>query len=568
MNHFWKTNKRRRKEFVLWILYLFSAELLILFPVHLKYEYNPIESISIFNNSLPFFAVLYFIFLSSFFLLILSKRKNLSLYTGVVLIVIFMIVFLDFRIFKNHLGLIGDGWYNKAHVELILSKGKFPSDSPEFGYFQFPALHIFAASLFAISGFQNYPLLEVLLSILLTVFIYLLYSKWLNQNQFLALLGSLLVIHGSDALYANNFFFPTNFGLLLLMILMFMREISEKWEGRLLCILIFTSLVMTHFISSLNFLFILLGLLLINMFMRLKFIEPVLLPISLIIFLAWQLWLAEINFRNIVYIGSQIIEELAGTREYAWIILEKNLVPLPYWAQVIRIFWIIFIYGLGGILVAQRFFKIKNTSNLEIKNMGVLIGIICMGILVIAVSGKGFEFLRGLAYVPFFIIPFIVRYLNLRDLRFKTLTICLILILLFSFPTFLVRNSRVCLYSTYPSEVSVANFFKQNIRGIPSIYTSSGSAYLFKTYLLDSRIKSEGDVYTQQSLEENLAKLINDFQNDGLGNEIFLYSPRFIVGYQHLLGLDPQDPKWNKLLSKLENSNCIFSNGFVKIFHP
>ena len=139
---------------VIWILLLLLTMAILLFPVHLEYEFHSVQSPYIFDNKLPLFSALYSIWMLLLLVLIFSKRE--ARWEKLALVCIFAIVFLGFwaiitPYFRHH-----DEWYNAAHVQYLLNEGTISLEWEEIpvylGYFEWPALHFVGSTMVQITG--------------------------------------------------------------------------------------------------------------------------------------------------------------------------------------------------------------------------------------------------------------------------------------------------------------------------------------------------------------------------------------------------------------------------------
>lgn len=568
---------------VLWFLLLLLTMAILMFPVHLKYEYHLVQSPYIFGNSLPLFGALYCVWMLLLLVLIFSRRE--AKWEKLALVCVFTIVFLGFWTIITPFFRHGDEWFNAAHVQYLLHEGTIPATHHFLGYFQFPGIHLTSLTLCQITGLSIVKvrtLFTVFEALLLATLFYVLLLRSL-KNPAMSAIGVLLLTLGNITISKGNLFHPSTFGLLfipLFLILLNRHEhaLLETWQDRLLIIIVFLAITITHLITSLALALILGGIYLVQKIdKRVALTSAGLIALSLVIVLAWEMYRASGIFEDLLMFIPQMLQGISLENLFLSREVAMGGRTSPLWATGTRVFWWIFIYAFGSILWLKSLFRLKKLSPVEKKCIGGLAGITGLTIVVTLAGQGGTQFTRFLMYASFFTIPIILHFfLSLGDYK-RRCSIALLAILLFvlSPPTLFVYNNMINVAAFYPSEVSAGKFLKSNYGEGEEldIYCSTYLAAMNAYYLPKAGVIGERARLSYED-KSGLWPSVNEQQiyfRDWWGHSrysVFLISDRYKGSYEHIFGFESTHPEWLKLENKLLEENKVYDNGDCEIYIP
>lgn len=559
---------------LLFILLALLTSIILLFPVQLRYEYHPIQSVHIFEN-LSLFSALYSIWLVFLCLLLLAAERK-SEWRMPALMATFALLFLGFWPFiaPNR---AQDGLINLIAVKHIYNEGIL-SPRPYIPYSDFPASHILCAALCHITGlgvFDGARLLLVFNGILISLLLYLLFRNCLN-NVLIAALGTFIAIQGNWQLDRMTFFYPGYFALpLLLAFLMLLhekeRELLEKWQSKIVVIILLIAVTSTHFVTSTTFFFILSGIYLVQVIRKKKIGYVPMISLSLIIPLAWGIYNAFATFGSIVGFLPLLQKHLLELEFLTsfWGVRKANISEaVPLWANITRLFWLVLIYGVGLLFWLRNMVRIRKLSWVEGKEVGGLLGIIALTIVATIASEQGSQFHRILMYGPFFTIPIILRPL-LRMLKPEKFLIILIsLFLILSLPSFFAHNDRISIDAWYPQDFTPAQFLESSYGKGESLHVFSfGNTIVpFQYEMLYIKHKEEGWVLGEEEAWRRMGEVITAFENFKAEGALFAFSRRPMGFYERDFGMSSVDPRWEAFELSLQSKNKIYDNSWVQLY--
>ncbi len=566
---------------VLTILFLVMTVAVLVYPIQLKLFYDPTSALYIFDN-LYLFSGLYCTWLILLFILLMLKKAATS---QILLLCSFSIVFLGFWISITPFGVTPDSAFQMGHVNYILNEGKIDPLNQNLVYFQYPALSILGASICSVTGMGVFTMSSTYLffSALLFPFTLFLTYKNIVGNNLLASLGTILLIEGNIGISLSQAFHPINLAFLSFSFLILIL-LSHPFLGRktvFLFIILFTALVTGYVSLSFGFLFILSALALFIRWGKPSSVQNrtksnalfVLTGISFLLFVGWEIYVASPFFSTFTGWGKNFLTTAFSDR-FVWLLNmgAANMGErVPLWASYTRIFWWLFIFGFGLFLVVRSVLDFKKHTALIKRLLACLIGVIAFGLTALLISPGGNQFNRLIFYTPFLLIPFILLSLNKRK-RSKFLLAAVLLAL--SLPSFLAYNSRVTYSAFYPSEVIAGDFLSAS-------YGVGDSLTIFSTYwagsfsyitLYDSRILVEGDpaYYNITNYWQRIDGLLMKFQGSISSDrdKVLIYSEKFDMSSQQLLGISPNDPNWVSFSKEVSTNDRIYSNGNVVLYSP
>ena len=569
---------------VLWILLLLLTMAILLFPVHLEYEYHTVQSPYIFGNNLPFFCALFYIWMFLLLALIFSRRD--AKWEKLALVCLFAVVFLGFWAIITPYFKHQDEWYNAAHVQYILQEGRIPLTHWYLGYFQWPGLHLTALTLCQITGLSIlkvrtlFAIFEVLL---LSTLFYVLLLRLL-KNPAISAIGVVLLILGNILIGKWIPFHPDSFGPLLLLPLFLIllnrheHTLLETWQDRLLMFIVLVAITITHFITSVALVLILVGIYLVQKIGK----EPPLtsasfIGLTVVVVLTWEMYWAISTFRELTGIFTIMLYRISFYNIFLSAEVAMGARTSPLWATGVRLFWWVFVYGFGSILWLRSLFRLKKLTPLEKRVLGGFGGIIVLTIILTLAGQGGLQLVRFLKYAPFFTIPIILHFfLNLGNYK-RRYSIAFLAILLFvlSLPTMFVYKNMINIGSFYPSEVSTSKFMKATYgegEGL-IIYASTFHGTLNAYYLPKARISGSADPIYLEDKNDLWAALGLQLQRfeDWYGDReysVYVYSKRLVGSYLHIFGFEPTHNEWIQVQIRLSDKNKVYDNGDCEIYIP
>ena len=297
----------------------------------------------------------------------------------------------------------------------------------------------------------------------------------------------------------------------------------------------------------------------------------------IIIPLVWEMYCTDHTFGMLAPLFFQMKQNLEGGTFLQWIFFlgTSNLgEQIPLWASAIRLFWWVFIYGLGTIAGLILLLKPKKLSTSEfLITGGLLAAIIFTGAATILAPG-GQRFTHFFMFAFFFTIPPLL-FLVIKPGRFRNIGFALMVILCFilSFPSFLAHNGNIDTESVYSYEVDSSQFLNRAFgSGKDLTIVEQISVGTEQLYLPDA-VAFGGQAWNPTSKEvilQSHTDLLSGFLYSIQGFRVYITSNRMKISAEYGWGISPDDPFWQQLQEKLEGAytGCIYNNGFVQIWTP
>ncbi len=590
---------------------------ILLFPVHLRYEYHAIESIYIFGDKLPLFGILYYIWLAILLLLLFTKGRS-SEWQRVALVCIFVLVFCGFWTIITPSGGHLDELWQMSHIKYLQETGNINLDQPNLGYFQFPALHLFNFSLSEISGlgiFETRVLYLVFSGMLSAALLYLLFVRLL-KNPYLASLGVLLMVQGAIAVSRGlEAFWPGNLAYLLFVALLILfsrrqdRAPGMGAPGALIMIILLAAFTMSYLPLPTYFIFILTGIYLLQKAANKSVVRPSTIVLLLVLSLTWQMYWSINQFSNLAGLIPNFLANFTQLEERAFAVgsgpgataLGESV---PLWASSIKFFWLSLIFGLGTILGIWSLVKARRLDSSQVLETGGLLGVIFFSAFCFFAFPLGTgPYLRFFRYAPFFTIPIILRFLSgfsrHNELsqwnilpenpgggsapnafrkspanfggRFGGYAITLLVILFFalSFPTFLIQHNVICSKYVYPYDLSSGEFLESTYEGEELSIFSEYGAYTYTYYVTEAHfhiMASPEATAGKEGLLLKVNQLMDGFELSREGDVIWVFSERFRQPPHSPAIIEPTDPGWVEFTDRLAENNRIYDNGYIEIY--
>jgi hypothetical protein len=595
---------------LLWTLLLLLTAIILLFPVHLRYEYHAIESVYVFGNNLPLFGILFYVWLGILLLLLFSKDKN-SEWQRLALVCIFALVYFGFWAINTPTGGHWDELWHMANVKYLQETGHIAPLHPNLSYFQFPALHLFAFSICEICGlgiFATRTLFMVFSSVLFAALSYLLFMKLL-KNSYLSSLGVLLIV---ACLAVPREFWPGNLGVLFLVLVLSLlawredRALGIGTSLTLVMIILLAAFIISYLPAPACFILILVGIYLLQKVAKKGVVVWSTIALFVIMFLAWEMYYATFFFSGfLVGRAPTFVEAFMNPIKMLLSTQSEVLVPtvagdVPLWAKAIKFFWLALAIGFGAILGIWNLVRARKLGSIEVLETGGLLGVTVFLIVTLLTESPG-DSTRSLTYFPLFTIPLMLSFLSrfsTRDelswqntppensggglnsnglhrsfgnlwgwFRRHVFTLLIILFFVLSLPTFLVDKTYICSTTIYPYEHSAGEFVEstyeaEELNLFCDIYTRETYTY----YLPEAHFQYVLPARSEEELFAGMNVLIDSFQNSADGGAIFVLSERFRQPPHQPAIVEPTDPGWVEVINRLAQNNKIYDNGHIELY--
>ena len=191
-------------------------------------------------------------------------------------------------------------------------------------------------------------------------------------------------------------------------------------------------------------------------------------------------------------------------------------------------------------------------------------------------------------YVPFLAAPLIIKFVsgiekNKRELQFMdtplsqnpvgakkfSLIAIPLLLLVLSFPTFLVNHSSIYTQSVYEYELSSGEFVRDYFEQDDLLFISDViTVYSFAYYIPDAELSHPAqiwDISDEEDLWLSFQKRIDRFYSYR-ETAVYAVSERFSQPYRPTYDIDKTSPKWAAFISQLAPSDMVYDNGHTQIF--
>ncbi|OGO17026.1 MAG: hypothetical protein A2Z15_04310 [Chloroflexi bacterium RBG_16_50_11] len=452
---------------------------------------------------------------------------------------------------------------------------------PNIFYFSFPGLMLLGSSLSQITTLEDFDTVTVLTTLnaaLFSALLYLLFLKTL-KNSLTAAFAAIFLVQSSIMISGETYFYPGYFASSLLVAFLWLLNRQEKGlltraEDSIIAIILVMATTAMHFTTSLSFLFVLLGIYLVQKVTTRRMVKWTTVALYLIIILTWQMFWTYSTFDSLVRLIPATIERLSrgDIASFIFTVGEANLGPtLPLWAMVTRYFWLL-IFAFGCILCVKNIVTVRRLGWAEVRETAGLLGIgLLSGVSTLASAG-GYEAARLLMYGPIFTTPLFLRFFLQR----KLLSVVLfVLFFILSLPTFLAHNGQIATYTFYDYDFSPGKFIASAYSkgDEPTLYQSYGDAMTpILYYALDVRVPNLLPSFFEVNSAEGTFQWLNNvltyFDNSGDDPRLLIFSERMKGGYAHIMGIKPTDPRYEEFNVRLQNESRVYDNGHVQLYAP
>jgi hypothetical protein len=572
----------RNHRFALWMLLVLLTAIILLFPVHLTYEYRPVQSLYIFDNLLLFGALFYIWLLSLLLLLFSGGSEARTDWEKVALVCISALVFLAFWVIILPYGRF-DFISNAALVKLIQQDEAIPLGRAL--YSDFPASHLMVLSLSEVTGLGVFDAVNLFLVCIAPIFaalLYLLFTKAFKSTS-VAAFAALMLMLGNQFLSRGYTFWPGIPSLVLLLAFLVLltrgqHALLETWQDRLIAIILLVATTAMYFQTSILLLLILVG---IHLVQRLSKMTPVAISticLFAVIPMAWEIYWTVQTFPALADFASKMAEDIAGGTFLEWVpfLAEGNVGErFPLWVNVIRIFWWALIFGLGSLLGLRNLLRFRELSLVERIELGGLLSVIMLAAIATLVSPGGERFVHFLHYAAFFTVPVLLRTsLNLgKRIKGYGFALLVILLLILSFPTFLVFNNRISTDTFYSYEMSAGEFLERsygNGEGLTVVNPYVAVMYYVPDAYPEMGYWYPGHSRTEDEFWQRVDDIVEVYSISRGGHTLFMMHDRLKVLGEFLIGISSSDPYWqvveNRIKDELIDNSNIYDSGYAQIY--
>lgn len=573
-----------------WLLLLSLTAALLLYPVQVGLSYSRIQSLDVIGD-IPLFGALYYAWLVVLLALLLSKAGNtVNQGEKAALVGLFALVFWGFWVVAAPEGQSEEPGF-LAYARFLEDTGHISLDAENLGYFDFPGLGLLAYALGNVVGLSHLDARTALLlfnAVLMAVLIYEGGRRVAGkQAGWLYLLSVPLLVQGSMFLSVSFFFRPEAalalpLFLVLLILLVSGREDSTffgRWQSSLLGLILFGALMITHFMTALAFIAVLLGVWAVRAMAGTRTTSAwSTILLFAVMTAAWQVYYAVKTFGNIVdsvpyFLG--LLEE-GSIFFYAGTLGSANAGPdVPLWASSVRLFWLVALFGLGGLLALLNLTRLRRLGDGERDYTGTVVGVAVMTGMAALVDGTGDQWVRFLEYGSFFVVPLVILFLARKAALRLVPALTLLAFAALSLPSFLAFHGQATVSAFYPQERGAAEFLARRYAGEQlAVYTGVRERLFYTYYFPNASFYSSafGTMSREDVpvLWQDLGYLVDGFTLGGPAgrSSVFVLSEGLLLTYQHTLGILPEDPHWLDLKARLAGTNAFYDNGLVQLYAP
>ncbi len=580
---------------LLWIFLLSLTSAILLFPVQLEFEYHAVESLYIFGDNLWLFGII-FVSWMAVLLLLLLLLDSTGEWQRVTLVGIFAVVVFGFWVIVAPYGGYADGLVNMGHVQYLSQTGSIAFDHVNLAYFQYPGLHLTGFALSEISGLEITelrPFFLISCRVLLAVLLYLLFARSIKNPQ-MASLAVLFLVFGAMLITRTMFHAGITAIIFFVILLYFLIKggVMSKPAVISLFIICFAALTITYVPIPVFFIFALGGIYITGRITKQKTVNLILLLLCGVIFIIWEMFWATRMFEGLTGHIEDFLAAFSNPLERLLPMLGTASQSLgeatPLWASLTRYFWLLTLYLSGVILAMRNLFRIKKLDSIETIETGGLWGILLASAVAIFAFEEGTQWGRALMYIPFLAAPIIIKFIsvtrqekiymqlmntpliqNERKANKYSLVAVPLLLLILSFPTFLVNHSDIDTQSVYEYELFAGEFVsgyydEKELLFISDIIT----VYSFVYFIPDAELSHPAqswDLASEEDLWLSVQKQIGRFESSSK-TALFAVAERFAQPYSSTFPIEATDSQWIEYLGQLSLHNMIYNNGHTQIY--
>jgi hypothetical protein len=576
-------NGRHRQ--VLWVLLSVLTIGLFIYPARLTNEFQPVESLYVFQN-LPFFAVIFITWFTVLLILVLTcgnnRTENLE---KMILVAIFTLVFSGIWVSLRG-AYSGEASREASNIAYLNLHGNIPVVGNIYRT-DFPGVAIFGSILSQVSSLSDFNviiIMNILYIIMFPVIVYLILLDIITDSRWAAI-GVLLTIIGSIMFDKGLFqFHPSSFSIFLLFTPLVYVFLSDQHRpafknSGIVIVILLMALTMSHLVTSTTFVFVLVGTSALQRFSGTNLVTVSKVAITVVVILSWELYRATNTFGGMVTLIPKMMDDLREGQFFSGYIVglfNSYTTSLnPVWANLIRYFWLGILLVFPSVLVLVKILHFRQFSDKETKLIGGMIGIAIILLITIFVAG-GDALYRVLMYAPLFCIPIVGLYCSKIHIivRPYLLGFFAVILLLLVFPTFLAHNNTVSTSAYYSYEFS-------NYRWLKTQYGEAYLSFAGGWHPIDYYFESPhgidfGTTFEFLSskdvsglLEERFQRIERLKQASFQSSAIYIFEDsRETFEFQHLLGVSPNSySKWKEFLLQLQLQDKIYENNYIQVYN-
>jgi hypothetical protein len=566
-----------------WILFAplsILSTLILLYPVNLTHTFSSIQSLSAIPN-LPLFIVFFILWMV---LLVFTISITTKMNQAAILSIIFTLVFVGFWTIHWRNGAWEDWVRMIPDSQLITFFGRVPLEVQ--GYFEWPGASIWGSVLTNVMGTTmpdiRIPLICGLL-VLYAVLLFVLYLRIFNEPR-LATISVIISIVGNVIL--SRFHLQPSF-FVLVPLVAFLWVTFRLWEQKqsnislvIILLLLGAVITVTHFITSIFVLLVILGFWLSkkkdvrstgNMFSANLIFLVVLMIVS------WQMYCAIRNFQwqlldAAEFLSNMIQGEFSSLLNYTGAVATGNVSHSPFWANFVRIAWLVLLYGFGLIMAILVLVRKQFQSNIVYASAGLL-AVAVLAVVATIIGQEGAQYYRLITYGSLLAPVVILLVIIASHYSRWILAVTGLILVVAAVPTFLANNSRVITEAYYSQEITAGKFLAQNLmkNNQQLVFYGSGSAEIARYYgPPGSNLVGAGELGGFSGYDSAISSVTNlaaQFQTkQDKENSYSAVSQRLANQFAYALDKDGGQQVLQHYLTALDSADRIYDNGLAYIY--
>jgi hypothetical protein len=572
---------------MLWSALGILTALLLAYPMRLRLDPSVIWSTDVIPNLL-LFGVLFYLWAAVLVLLVrlsIASDDVVARWQHLLLVLVSALVFRGSWLI--HAPIQGQALFHVNDTKVWLEAGRL-AFIHGVGYFDWPATSLVLITLAHVTGLGLFPgaaVVAVFIALTVGAMTYVLMTRMLPRRWFAALM-SIFIIGGNLALTIYYQAGPMGIVFAVGAFVLLFRLLDVQRPADVVAFVLLTAAaVITHLHTSVNPLFFLGAIWIIDRVRSVPLPRPIplLALFSFVAPAAWMIFWSRSG--GLLWVGRGLDSFLRDPLDI-WSRLTGALTigkvnfgeAAPDWYSWTRIFWLVLLYVLGGIVWLWRMGRVRQLSRLEARIGSGLLGLGLLTLVSGLISPRGFgEILRTVTYVPFFSAPFLFfAIFRLPEYpRRLVLSIISVVFLILALPTFLADNRFVNTGSNHPIEFSVGEWLSSSFDRGATVKVFGGQPVLAPVnyylpeaeYIGDRETESSG--FSTESRWRNIADLVASFEraSSGFGTTVFVQSLKMPIESRIAFGISLDDSHWGGLSQRLRDGHgLVYDNGPIQVF--
>ena len=361
---------------------------------------------------------------------------------------------LDFWTTHAPIGLSTDEFVNMGITRSILLHGAVGATRQNSNlYLDYPLLFVLSAEatrVMSVGGISLSLLFSYLLSGVFVLELYVLLRSLLQTRQATGL-AFLLALFGNLLWFRFQVYAPIQMGFVLLTVFVLIVVLHTRLSLVFVASLGLTTAYLPTAVLALAIVAILTSAKLFGFNSRVGISTLAMLGTGLF---AWNVFWAFTTFGGLLRLSSFALT--GGFPTGNLIQAAGNAFQVPLWAQVVQYGWIVVLDGGAFLLSIASMKSRKDLPWPVVLAIGGLLASILIGVasaLSIGVS----QWDRALYFTPLFAAPIMAFFVG-KHIDQRKLSVLLVVIVLVSFPTFIVQSKSITTTVNHPSDLQIANF--------------------------------------------------------------------------------------------------------------